>query len=371
VASAGAIATRRVRAWTAARAWDTAFVGLTLAHAVVLVTVPSIPVIAIGLWWNANTIAHNFIHRPFFRSRAANRGYSALLSLVLGVPQAVWRARHLAHHAGLSGRVRPNRDALLDSAVVIALWIAMIVVSPWFFASVYVPGWALGLALCHVHGHYEHARGTTSHYGRIYNMLFFNDGYHVEHHARPARHWTELADGRQDDGRSSRWPPVLRWLEQFDLQALERLVLRSPALQRYVLLSHERAFRRLQPVLGDVRRVLIVGGGLFPRTALVVKRVWPGAAISIVDAEDEHLAVARPFIDDDVSMTCGTFGPGMTANADLVIVPLAFIGDRARMYAEPPARAVLIHDWIWARRDRGVVVSWWLLKRLNLVERRH
>ena len=31
--------------------------------------------------------------------------------------------------------------------------------------------------------------------------------------------------------------------------------------------------------------------------------------------------------------------------------------------------AVLVHDWIWARRGRGVVVSWLLLKRLNLVAR--
>jgi hypothetical protein len=30
---------------------------------------------------------------------------------------------------------------------------------------------------------------------------------------------------------------------------------------------------------------------------------------------------------------------------------------------------VIVHDWIWSRRARGVVVSWWLLKRANLVER--
>ena len=65
------------------RARDGVFVGLSIAHACALVFIPSIPLIAIGLWWNANTIAHNFIHRPFFRSRWANRGYSAFLSLVL------------------------------------------------------------------------------------------------------------------------------------------------------------------------------------------------------------------------------------------------------------------------------------------------
>ncbi|MFI5179685.1 MAG: fatty acid desaturase, partial [Vicinamibacterales bacterium] len=263
MASAAAIASRRVRVRTGARAWDAAFVGLSLAHAALLVTVPSIPVIALGLWWNANTIAHNFIHRPFFRSRAANRGYSAWLTLILGVPQAVWRARHLAHHAGAPGRPRFDRDVVVDTVLVVSLWATIVAIAPTWFVTVYLPGWVLGLALCQVHGHYEHARGTTSHYGRLYNLLFFNDGYHVEHHARPARHWAELADERRADVRGSRWPPILRWLEPFSLQSLERLVLRSPALQRYVLSTHERALRRLQPALGDVRRVLVVGGGLF------------------------------------------------------------------------------------------------------------
>ncbi|MFI5179136.1 MAG: hypothetical protein ACHQO8_11255, partial [Vicinamibacterales bacterium] len=234
---------------------------------------------------------------------------------------------------------------------------------------VYLPGGVLVLALCQVHGHFVHARGTTSHYGRLYNLLFFNDGYHVEHHARPARHWAVLADERRADVRGSRWPPILRWLEAFSLQSLERLVLRSPALQRYVLSTHERALRRLQPALGDVRRVLVVGGGLFPRTTLVVRRVWPEAAVTIVDAEAAHLAVARPFVDRDVTLECATFLAGARADADLVILPLDFIGDRQRVYDDPPARAVLVHDWIWARRHRGVVVSSWLLKRLNLVQR--
>src|SRR5436190_15717333 len=94
----------RARSIAIPRPWarDGVFVGLSIAHAVALAVVPSWPLIALGLWWNANTIAHNFIHRPFFRTRPANTLYSAFLSLVLGVPQRLWRARHLAHHAELS-----------------------------------------------------------------------------------------------------------------------------------------------------------------------------------------------------------------------------------------------------------------------------
>ena len=53
--------------------------------------------IAVGVWWNANTVSHLFIHRPFFRRRAANACVAALLTATLGFPQSLWRDRHLAH----------------------------------------------------------------------------------------------------------------------------------------------------------------------------------------------------------------------------------------------------------------------------------
>ena len=55
--------------------------------------------------------------------------------------------------------------------------------------------------------------------------------------------------------------------------------------------------------------------------------------------------------------------------ADLVVLPLAFDGDRDAIYAHPPAPVVVVHDWIWRRRGEGYVVSFLLLKRLNLVRR--
>jgi len=61
-------------------------VGLAAAHAAVLIAFPTAPVIALGLWWNSNTVSHNFIHRPFFRRRPANRLFAAYLSVLLGSP---------------------------------------------------------------------------------------------------------------------------------------------------------------------------------------------------------------------------------------------------------------------------------------------
>src|SRR5687767_5967139 len=78
--------------------WDGLLVALACVHGFLLVFTPSVTLVALGLWWNANTVSHNFIHLPFFRSRAANLVFSAFLSLLLGLPQSLWRAKHLAHH---------------------------------------------------------------------------------------------------------------------------------------------------------------------------------------------------------------------------------------------------------------------------------
>lgn len=350
--------------------WDGLFVCLSLVHLAVLVAAPSIALIAIGLWWNANTIAHNFIHRPFFRSAPMNRAYSAFLSLLLGFPQTLWRARHLLHHAGVERRARLTRAMGLEGALVAALWIALGVAAPQFFLFVYLPGWLIGLGLCQLQGHFEHARGTTSYYGRVYNLLFFNDGFHVEHHKRPTAHWTELPRLSQSVSRRSRWPPVLRWLDHFSLAGLERIVLRSAALQRWVVGVHERAARRVLGEARDIRRALVVGGGLFPRTALVLRRLNPETDVTIVELDETNLDTARPFLPAGVTVQHAAFDPASGAGADLVVIPLAFVGDRRAIYDCPPARRVLVHDWIWnppARGANSVIVSWLLLKRLTLI----
>jgi fatty acid desaturase len=357
---------------------DGILVGLSAVHGVALLAVPSVPLIALGLWWNANSIAHNFIHTPFFRARQLNALFSIFLSLLLGLPQSLWRHRHLRHHAG---RRRPlERTWLLaaECGAVSSLWIGLASSAPAFMLNVYLPGFVLGLGLCFLQGHFEHAGGTTSHHGRLYNICFFNDGYHVEHHRRPGEHWTRLPRLAADDVRRSVWPPVLRWLDAVSLESLERIVLRSRLLQRLVLATHERALRALVPHMPPVTRVTIVGGGLFPRTALILRRLLPDASLTIVDNEPEHIEIARRFLGDTVSFRHGLFDPRRSArdkppddagDAHLIVIPLAFIGDRRDIYRDPPAPATLVHDWIWNRRARSARVSWWLLKRLNLVTR--
>jgi hypothetical protein len=347
---------------------DLVLVSLAVAHGAALLAAPSLPLIALGMWWNANTIAHNFIHAPFFRRRELNAAFSCSLSLVLGFPLSLWRRRHLEHHAG-GGRLPPPRLAAVETGLLLLLWASLAWVAPRFCVAVYLPGYAVGLGLCSLQGYFEHDRGTTSHYGVLYNRLFFNDGYHVEHHQRPSEHWTRLPGRRATDAPASRWPPVLRWLERIDLELLERLVLRVGVLQRWVLAAHQRAFRRLLPQLPEPRRVVIVGGGLFPRTAIVLRRLLPKARLTVVDAKEPSLELARPLLPEGVDVERRRFDASRPEDADLVVIPLAYDGDRTALYRTPPAPTLIVHDWIWARRRAGVRVSFWLLKRLNLVRR--
>lgn len=345
---------------------------LSLVYGGLLLAAPSVPLVALGLWWTANTVAHNFIHRPFFRDRRLNRFYSLALSVILGFPQTLWRDRHLAHHADRMAVIRMSPALGVELLCVLGSWFLCLWLSPREFILVYLPGWALGLGLCRVQGHYEHARGTTSHYGALYNLLFFNDGYHIEHHQQPGLHWSQLPSRcmvtAAERRAVSHWPPILRWLEMLSLDGLERIVLSAPLLQRIVVRWHERALRQLLPSVGSVRSVVVVGGGLFPRTALALRRMQPDLMITVVDARQEHLDAARPFLDDRVVLRQGFYSAPQLVAADLVVIPMAFIGARELVYAYPPAPVTLVHDWIWHRRGRGVVVSWLLLKRINLLE---
>jgi hypothetical protein len=354
---------------------DAILVALAALHGVVLVLVvdlvvwPAAPLIAAGVWWNSNTIAHNFIHRPFFRSAGMNRLFSAALSVLLGIPQTLWRHRHLAHHAGVAWRLRVSRHLGIETALVLCLWAALVSLRPRFFLLAYLPGYFAGLALCAIQGHWEHAAGRpTSHYGRIYNFLCFNDGYHAEHHGDAGLHWTKLPYRINAGAATSRWPPLLRWLDVPPLETLERLVLRSPRLQRFVLRSHRQAFRSLLPRLRAVRRVTIVGGGLFPRTALLLQELLPAASLTIVDSSPRNLETARRFLGGNIEYLNERYVAGESHDCDLTVIPLCLDGDRDEIYRHPPSPAVLVHEWIWRRRGVSAIVSAVLLKRVNLMQ---
>jgi fatty acid desaturase len=78
--------------------------------------------------------------------------------------------------------------------------------------------------------YYEHHRATdpdnrladsVSYYGRWYNLMMFNEGYHQEHHLKPHLHWTrrpqvhgEWGEKFTDAGaHEARKPPLLGFLD--------------------------------------------------------------------------------------------------------------------------------------------------------------
>jgi hypothetical protein len=350
--------------------WDALLIALSLMHGLALMAIPSAPLIAVGVWWNSNTISHSFVHLPFFRSSWCNRLYSFYLTLLLGIPQSLWRERHLAHHAGVPYRVRLTPPILLEALLVLGLWGTLLSLFPAFFLTVYLPGYAVGMGLCYLHGYFEHAGGTVSHYGFLYNFSFFNDGYHVEHHQRPGAHWTQLPANPSLNAKTSRWPAVLRWIEVIPVHGiewLEGLALGSRVLQSMLLRTHGRALRRLLPEIRSAGTVKIVGGGMFPRTAILLREMLPEAEITIVDASLRNLETSRAFLDGGVTFAHELFTGTADEETDLVVIPLAFVGDRQALYRNPPAPMLLVHDWLWTKRASSVVVSVFLLKRLNLV----
>jgi hypothetical protein len=349
---------------------DSILVALAVVHAALLALWPVPPFIAVGIWWNSNTIAHNFIHRPFFRSATMNRVFSAFQSVLLGIPQTLWRDRHLAHHAEKPWRLRVSKNLVLETSIVFCFWSALLWFEPRFFFLAYLPGYLAGLALCSVQGHWEHPAGRpVSHYGQLYNFLCFNDGYHAEHHTTPGRHWSTLPDIRVSHSVSSPLPPLLRWVDQnWFLELLERIVLYSPHLQHFVISVHLRAVRSLLQQAPPIHTVTIIGGGLFPRTALVLRELLPAAKLVIIDCNQRNLDKARAHIAGDVEYFNERFRAGQSYDSDLTIIPLCFEGDLEAIYQNPPSPLLLVHDWIWNRRGRSCVASALLLKRINLIQ---
>ena len=49
----------------------------------------------------------------------------------------------------------------MQVTLVLAIWAAMVIWAPAFFLTVYAPAYAVGLAICWLHGYYEHESGAT------------------------------------------------------------------------------------------------------------------------------------------------------------------------------------------------------------------
>ena len=274
---------------------DAILVALAALHAAILAVWPVAPLIAVGVWWNSNTIAHNFIHRPFFRSAAMNRLFSAALSVLLGIPQTLWRDRHLAHHAGVEWRLRISRAPCgRDGAGALPVGGAGMrcnrAFSCWRIFRDIWPGW--GCARCRgigntrrdgppaITGAFTTFCVSTTDTTPSTTPLPRFTGPTCRAASRPAR---LPARGRRC---CAGWM-YRRW------RLSNASCCGHPGCSASCCGRHRRAFRALLPQLQTVRRVTIVGGGLFPRTALILRELLPAAHLTIVDSDPRNLETAR------------------------------------------------------------------------------
>jgi hypothetical protein len=95
----------------------------------------------------------------------------------------------------------------------------------------------------------------------------------------------------------------------------------------------------------------------------------PHASLTVIDGNAANIEIARQRLTKNVAFLHAWFDPARHQGFDLVILPLAFVGDREACYRRPPAPALIVHDWLWHRREQSVLVSLFLLKRLNLVRK--
>ena len=187
---------------------------------------------------------HNTMHRPFFRARTLAKSHGWVMSLFFGIPTG-----YAEHHVGmhhvednmpedLSSTMRYQRDSFLHFLVYFARFfflvlveltlylhkrkrktmarralvgdlvhqsvIALVLVLDWRFGLI---AFALPMIACRfamMAGNWgQHAflntaapnDGLTNSItciNAVYNQRCFNDGYHIGHHLRATRHWTEL-----------------------------------------------------------------------------------------------------------------------------------------------------------------------------------
>ena len=108
-----------------------------------------------------------------------------------------------------------------------------------------------------------------------------------------------------------------------------------------------------------------------PMSGMLLKNTSPltleGGSLTVIDGDADNIETARDLAPEGVEFVHAWYKPADVAGFDLVVFPLAFRGDRLAIYRQPPAPLVVVHDWLWRRRGASVVVSWLLLKRLNLV----
>ncbi len=214
----------------------------------VLVSLPLLCLYAVSISWNINGVSHNFLHNPYFNNDYLNRAFSLVESLAVGFSQAFYTWVHNRHHSGNSDLPNDKGETIdwlsiyrhghdgkpedvwsytfksffrddikalykalhkqspanahfgiieLACLALMLLIMTFINIKALFIMVIFN---FLGNCLSSLNGYYEHYNGNpnkpiawgVSTYNFVYNLLWFNNGYHAEHHFRPRMHWKKM-----------------------------------------------------------------------------------------------------------------------------------------------------------------------------------
>jgi fatty acid desaturase len=204
---------------------------------------------SISISWNINGISHNFIHNPYFRAPLLNRLFSLMESISCCFSQTYYDVVHMQHHKGNSDRKDENGETIdwlsiyrhghdgeaenawsytflsffrdnpaaisrelakrgpsekrwgnAELAAFISVMVLLACLNWRYMVFYFLPFFYFGHCLSYLNGYYRHyganpdkpiAWGVSS-YHKLYNWVWFYNGYHAEHHFRPKVHWTKM-----------------------------------------------------------------------------------------------------------------------------------------------------------------------------------
>jgi fatty acid desaturase len=131
---------------------------------------------------------------------------------IAGRHESIWRymllapLRDLMEAPDYSGRrPRMRRRIFIEMAFLGAFWVGILIYD-WRFLILYLFIVYTAQVMSSAQNYFEHygaIPGSTltdsvSCYGWFYNLVWFNNGYHQEHHYRPGVHWTKLKELREE-----------------------------------------------------------------------------------------------------------------------------------------------------------------------------
>ena len=162
------------------------------------------------------------------------------------------------------------------------------------------------------------------------------------------------------------------------LDLFEESILSSDRLLNFVINCHCDSFAKLTDGtrFRDRSRpynILIVGGGIFPRTVIVSKKLFPNAKLTVLDLNKRSIDISKKFLlqrnylkHNDVSCRFinGVYSEDYDVSQyDFAILPLALRGEISKVKIP-----TFMHEFLHNRKRPGTTIHPLLYKCLNFYD---